>query len=129
MRRPALRRLRQRGRLPSGTPRRSRCRGAAVLFILTHLVIILLGAASIGVVTLGTVLVLKRWFTVLDFAPPQLRTAVAAPVTAEAIPAPRRPAVEAPSRHLHLHFHDVSAGDIAAVIAAQRQGIADGGDT
>jgi hypothetical protein len=37
------------------------------------------------------------------------------------LPAPQRPAIEAP-RELHLHFHGVTAEDVAAIIAMQRAG-------
>jgi hypothetical protein len=35
---------------------------------------------------------------------------------AEPLPAPRRPAVE-PPREVHLHFHGVTAEDVAAILA------------
>jgi hypothetical protein len=35
----------------------------------------------------------------------------------EPVPAPRRPAVEAPRPELHLHFHGVTAEDVAAILA------------
>ena len=46
----------------------------------------------------------------------------ARPVTrraAEPIPAPQRPAIR-PAREVHLHFHGVTAEDIAAIVARQR---------
>jgi uncharacterized iron-regulated membrane protein len=44
----------------------------------------------------------------------------APPRPAQALPAPRRQAIEAP-RQLHLHFHGVGAEDVAAIIRQQQE--------
>src|SRR5262249_60438813 len=35
----------------------------------------------------------------------------------QAVPEPRPPAIEAPRPELHLHFHGVTAEDVAAILA------------
>jgi hypothetical protein len=39
---------------------------------------------------------------------------------AQAVPEPRRAAIEAP-REVHLHFHGVTAEDVAAIVADVNQ--------
>jgi hypothetical protein len=36
---------------------------------------------------------------------------------AEPLPAPQRPAIGAPKQELHLHFHGVTAEEVAAILA------------
>jgi hypothetical protein len=43
------------------------------------------------------------------------RTRVAEPLTA-----PQRPAIGAPKQKLHLHFHGVTAEDVAAIIQREQ---------
>jgi hypothetical protein len=86
---------------------------AVVAFILAHLVFIAIGLAATAAVVLVSVRVLYRHATVIDWAPRPQRAAVTA-VTAEAIPAPQHAAIEAPQ--YHLHFHGVSAEDIATIM-------------
>jgi hypothetical protein len=40
--------------------------------------------------------------------------------SAESLPAPRRPAVEAPAE-VHLHFHGITAEDVVAIVADVNQ--------
>jgi len=40
-------------------------------------------------------------------------------VPARALPAPQRPAIEAPRPEVHLHFHGVTAEDVSAILARQ----------
>lgn len=40
---------------------------------------------------------------------------------AEPLPGPRRPAISAPKQELHLHFHGVTAEDVASIIAERNR--------
>lgn len=85
-----------------------------VLFVLAHLVLIAAGLAVAAVVTGAAVWFLRR-FMVAEWNHRAPRAALHATVTAEAISAAQRPAIEAPA--LHIHFHGISAEAAAAIIA------------
>jgi hypothetical protein len=91
---------------------------AAAVAELVHLVLIvvavLAGLAAVGVVALAAYRV-HRWR-----AGGTLQRSLPAPPWRPAVQAPREPppAIE---QHVHHHWHDVSAAEVAAIIRAQQE--------
>lgn len=89
---------------------------ALVAFVLAHLILLAVCTVVLAVATLGIVQVLKRYTVVVHGeVPVQRPVTLTATTVRQAIPA-SRPAI-APTQHLHLHFHGVSAEDAATIIS------------
>jgi hypothetical protein len=86
---------------------------AVVLFVIEHLALIAAGLVTAAIVTAVSVRLLHR-FTLVQWAPRPYRGTLPAAVTIQAVSAPHRPAIEAAA--LHIHLHDVSAGEAAAIM-------------
>jgi len=93
---------------------------AAAVAELVHLVLMVLavlaGLAGVGVVALAAFHV-HRWR-----ASGTVQRSLPAPPWQRAVQAPRepRPAIERPAEH-HMHFHGLSAEDVAVIIERSRQ--------
>lgn len=80
---------------------------------------ILAVAAAVAVVlaaVAGAALLAHRARRGVPRAVPVHRVRVLPRQAAQPLPDPRRPAIEAPQQDLHLHFHGLSAEDVAAII-------------
>jgi hypothetical protein len=92
---------------------------AAAVFVLEHLEEIAIGLVVAAVVTVTAVRLLYRHAPLIDWAPQRSR-AIKATVTAQAIPVPRQPAVDA-ARHLHIHVSDpAAAADLVAAVRGRQ---------
>lgn len=93
---------------------------AAVSFVVTYLAFIVAGLALVGVITAASVYLLSKRFNQPDWAvrtAPAPQHAIAVPETVQRALSVPQQAIEAPAQH--IHFHGLSAEDIAAIIGRQ----------
>lgn len=119
--------------------------GGVIAFLMAHLLVLALAAVALPVATLAAVRYLRRYMILVHKEPPRRirqaavatpalarpRTALAQsrpalapprPAVAQSRPAQSRPALDAPAAAqltmdgYHLHFHGVSAAEVAALL-------------
>src|ERR1039457_1731791 len=90
--------------------------GLVTWFVLANLVLIAIGLAVAAVVTVTAVGLLYRHAPLIGWAPQRSR-AIKATVPAQAIPVPRRSAIEGGQ---HVHIHDSDPGAATDLVAAVR---------
>ena len=93
--------------------------GLVTWFVLANLVLIAIGLAVAAVVTVTAVGLLYRHAPLIDWAPQRSR-AIKATVPAQAIPVPRRSAIEG-GQHVHIHVSDPgAAADLVAAVRGRQ---------
>jgi len=100
----------------------ARAAAAAVPYILAAVgVVVVLGGAALVAFFVSVSRADRRAYTVMaadgDGTPPGITREQPDPVDA----APQHAALPPAEQHLHFHFEDVSAADVAAIIAARSQ--------